>query len=277
MLVERRGEEEDEPVVARGPGARRRRPSRAPPGRGSAAPESTAHDCAIESMRHSAFAGRAERRAVVEVGAPVPVAVPGRRARARSRSASPCARQLAPRAPARRARRPMARTRPASACRNHPSQTLSPRPAWPTRFMPSFQSPCPISGRPWLPDREAPVERARAVLEEGGALGRDGRARSRTSACSGASGGPSRNGTTSSSTRGVAGDLDVVRRRRRAARARSSEIAGAHAAARPAGATSAGRRPRRTAGPRRAAGARARRPARRRTSAMTSWSWSRKP
>ena len=36
-------------------------------------------------------------------------------------------------------------------CRNQPSQTLSPRPSWPTRFMPSFQSPDPISGRPWAP------------------------------------------------------------------------------------------------------------------------------
>ncbi len=35
--------------------------------------------------------------------------------------------------------------------RNQPSQTLSPRPSWPTRFMPSFQSPEPISGRPWAP------------------------------------------------------------------------------------------------------------------------------
>jgi hypothetical protein len=32
-----------------------------------------------------------------------------------------------------------------------PSQTLSPRPWWPTSFMPSFQSPVPISGRPCAP------------------------------------------------------------------------------------------------------------------------------
>ena len=43
---------------------------------GSAAPEMTPHDCAMESMRHSSFCDRAERRAVVEVGAAVPVAVP---------------------------------------------------------------------------------------------------------------------------------------------------------------------------------------------------------
>ncbi len=36
-------------------------------------------------------------------------------------------------------------------CRNQPSQTLSPRPSWPTRFMPSFQSPDPMSGSPCAP------------------------------------------------------------------------------------------------------------------------------
>ena len=38
-----------------------------------------------------------------------------------------------------------------AACRNHPSQTLSPSPFSPTRFMPSFQSPAPISGSPCRP------------------------------------------------------------------------------------------------------------------------------
>ena len=37
------------------------------------------------------------------------------------------------------------------ACRNQPSHTLSPCPPVPTRFMPSFQSPLPISGRPCAP------------------------------------------------------------------------------------------------------------------------------
>src|SRR3546814_1110317 len=36
-----------------------------------------------------------------------------------------------------------------------PSQTLSPRPPSPTRFMPSFQSPVPISGRPRPPNRSS--------------------------------------------------------------------------------------------------------------------------
>ena len=38
-----------------------------------------------------------------------------------------------------------------AACRNQASQTLSPRPAAPTRFMPSFQSPVPNSGSPCEP------------------------------------------------------------------------------------------------------------------------------
>src|SRR3546814_3938389 len=39
--------------------------------------------------------------------------------------------------------------------RKNPSQTLSPRPPSPTRFMPSFQSPVPISGRPRPPNRSS--------------------------------------------------------------------------------------------------------------------------
>jgi cyclic beta-1,2-glucan synthetase len=37
------------------------------------------------------------------------------------------------------------------ACRNQPSQTLSPLPCSPTRFMPSFQSPVPNNGNPCSP------------------------------------------------------------------------------------------------------------------------------
>ena len=53
-----------------------------------------------------------------------------------------------------------------AAWKNQPSHTLSPLPASPTRFMPSFQSPVPISGRPCAPVREAEVEAARAMLEQ---------------------------------------------------------------------------------------------------------------
>ena len=38
--------------------------------------------------------------------------------------------------------------------RNHASHTDSPWPPWPTRFIPSFQSPVPISGRPCAPTRK---------------------------------------------------------------------------------------------------------------------------
>ena len=55
-----------------------------------------------------------------------------------------------------RARRPpgsrtAGRRREASRLRNQPSQTLSPRPSRPTRFIPSFQSPLPMRGRPCAP------------------------------------------------------------------------------------------------------------------------------
>ncbi len=50
--------------------------------------------------------------------------------------------------------------------RNHPSQTLSPRPSMPTRFIPSFQSPAPMRGSPWVPCRHRALERPSAVFEK---------------------------------------------------------------------------------------------------------------
>ena len=47
-----------------------------------------------------------------------------------------------------------------------PGQTLSPRPSTPTRFIPSFQSPIPIRGRPWGPVVLAPLQRPDTVLVE---------------------------------------------------------------------------------------------------------------
>ena len=67
----------------------------------------------------------------------------GRRARRRS----------AARTPRRRAAAPAAANSRSTSQRKKPSQTLSPRPCEPTRFMPSFQSPPPISGRPCAPKR----------------------------------------------------------------------------------------------------------------------------
>ena len=47
---------------------------------------------------------------------------------------------------------------------------LSPLPPAPTRLRPSFQSPVPISGRPWLPTAKALVKGPRAVFEQSGVL-----------------------------------------------------------------------------------------------------------
>ncbi len=102
----------------------------------------------MESIWHSSRVARAERRAVVVTAAAVPFAVPGRafqRLGFSLRCAFPGLRTLAP---SPRALCRSARSRPASCSRNQPSQTLSPLPSSPTRFMPSFQSPPRISGRP---------------------------------------------------------------------------------------------------------------------------------
>ena len=61
--------------------------------------------------------------------------------------------------------------RPTSvACRNQPSQTLSPSPFSPTRFMPSFQSPVADERQSVPPDRQTAIERERAVFEQRGAF-----------------------------------------------------------------------------------------------------------
>ena len=104
-----------------------------------------------------AAARGAERRAVVEIGAPVPGAVPAvlfQRGLELPRRGRASARRGRRGRAARRAARGAARV----AHRNQPSQTLSPLPPAPTRFMPSFQSPVPISGRPC-----APVARFRSM------------------------------------------------------------------------------------------------------------------
>ena len=149
-LVERRREQQRQPVAAAHEVAVERPPSPAPRAPDRRRPEMHAQDCAMESMRHSLARCRAERRAVVEVAAAIPVAVPAvaleRVAAARRRA--PATRRRArgsPRASA------IGANAVSAACRNQPSQTLSPLPASPTRFMPSFQSPVPISGRPCAP------------------------------------------------------------------------------------------------------------------------------
>ena len=51
--------------------------------------------------------------------------------------------------------------------KNQPFQTLSPLPRAPTLFMPSFQSPVPISGRPCAPELVAVLQGADAVFVDG--------------------------------------------------------------------------------------------------------------
>ena len=141
VLIERRGEQQ-RPGRRRG---RTRSSSTAAMARAArcriGAGQITLHDCAIESMRHSLVRRRTERRAVVEVGR----ADTNRRPRPRARGQ--LARRPRVRPPfrgarlRRRAHRPDARSASSAACKNQPSQTLSPLPPAPTRFMPSFQSP----------------------------------------------------------------------------------------------------------------------------------------
>ena len=87
---------------------------------------------------------------------------------------------------------------------------LSPRPPWPTRFMPSFQSPVPISGRPCAPAVMPLLDGAEAVLEQRAVFGRRRSAGRRLRARRSRAAAPRRNGTRSSSTRGVAGGAHVL-------------------------------------------------------------------
>ena len=101
-----------------------------------------------------AFVGiaRAERRAVVDSCRADTI----RRPRPRSPAPASAGRHACPR-PWRAWRRhapcAMRMKLPSVFSRNQPSQTLSPLPSSPTRFMPSFQSPPRISGRPLAPVR----------------------------------------------------------------------------------------------------------------------------
>ncbi|MDT4827103.1 hypothetical protein FQZ97_604380 [compost metagenome] len=115
----------------------------------SEAPESTDQACAIRSMRHSLL---------IDEPSGAPLSKKARRNQAPSQPAS-CSAAIQPvRAAVQRAARScspracaMGAKRSTTLHRNHASHTDSPRPSWPTRFMPSFQSPVPISGRPCTP------------------------------------------------------------------------------------------------------------------------------
>ena len=146
-LVERRIEQLDQRIVAAHQvlvdGIHRRRATRSH----SPAPDSTDQLCAIESIWHSALRRRAQRRAVVEIGAAVPLAVPAvlldiRREAWRLRSSHASAKAASPR-----------QSRDLGELREHSAQEKRQPDAFalalmPTMFMPSFQSPEPISGKP---------------------------------------------------------------------------------------------------------------------------------
>ena len=137
--VERRGEQQCQAVIAADQLALDRRHRRlAALGTGDARDHAPGLG---DRINPALIAGRrADRRAVVELAAPVPAAVP-RLALERLPQAAACARHV------RRARRFAAclrqrqQRRSARCAESQPSQTLSPLPLSPTRFMPSFQSP----------------------------------------------------------------------------------------------------------------------------------------
>ena len=182
-----------------GPDARRRRPSRGAPASASAAPEIT--PTTARSNRCGTPRSTADPSGV-------PSSKNARRYHSPSQASSStaassavaCARHALRASAARRAlgRAPPTPTR--IAWRNQASQTLSPRPSAPTRFIPSFQSPVPISGSPWLPDARG-CDRARArSARTASPAPRTRAARSSASCSPAASRGPSRNGTVSSRT-----------------------------------------------------------------------------
>ena len=215
----------------------------------------TAQDCAIESMRHSSLAAEPSG---------VPSSKNARRYQSPSQpsrssatfSASTCSRQ--------RARAldlaALLSARPANSLRGSCGGTSRatrsrPRRPRPTRFMPSFQSPVPISGRPWRPtarlrssaraqcSKRDAVSRGDLRLEIPIDLLRLERRRREE-------------GHRLVEHAAIAGDLDVVVRRV----GEPEQVVGdpgAHAPAVRGRATSAGRPPLRTAARPRAAGARA--------------------
>ena len=85
---------------------------------------------------------------------------PSRRARARPSSASTCSRQVSARWCSPRASAIGANSHRSCAGTSRARRFRPCRPA-PTRFMPSFQSPVPISGRPWRRRRGCGRARAR--------------------------------------------------------------------------------------------------------------------
>ena len=126
----------------------------------SPTPAMTAHDCAIASMRHSSLSCEPSG---------VPSSKYARRYHAPSHACSSAARPSLARAPGASSARSWSPRASATRreierrAREEPREpdALALRRASPTRFMPSFQSPPPIIGRPCGPERGAALERAR--------------------------------------------------------------------------------------------------------------------
>ena len=96
-------------------------------------------------------------------------------------------------------------------CRNQPSQTLSPRPSGADAVHAVVPVARADQGQAVRADGEAPVERAGAVLEQRAVLGGDRGLEVRVVAAPSRAAGPSRKGTTSSSTAASPVDLEVLR------------------------------------------------------------------
>src|SRR6266540_1623575 len=112
----------------------------------SAPPEMTPHVCAIESILHSSLAfdpsGAPSSKYALLYQAPSQPFFSTAAAYACALRSSSSRAALSPRLAQCAAKRRFVATR------NHASHTLSPFPSIPTRFIPSFQSPLPISGSP---------------------------------------------------------------------------------------------------------------------------------
>ena len=120
---------------------------------GSAAPERTLHDWAIESIRHSEFV------AALPSGVPSSKRPDGTsRHPRRGAPATPPAPPFGPPAPVSTtlfSSTTSATAKPDRTCAGTSPARRSPPALTPTRFIASFQSPVPMSGRPWLPPQGA--------------------------------------------------------------------------------------------------------------------------
>ena len=124
---------------------------------GSAAPEITAQDCAMEVDPAFVVRRRAEHGAVVEPARADTSRRPMLRCSSDSFSAAACVAPGAGARPCHHVPPPAQQSRSSVAWSNQASQTLSPWPPSPTRFIPSFQSPRADQRKTVAADREARI------------------------------------------------------------------------------------------------------------------------